>query len=444
MNAPRRHLAWILLASSLPLQAAEPAREEFAYAYPVTAVEQAPFYRVEIPQFLYETVTRPDLGDVRVFDRDGAAVPHLIRRQAQQEAVRRAKLPLFPVYADANRLGDDLSLKIDKDANGTIVNVRSTGGASGQRDAAFYLLDASKVDAPMRGLQLQWSGAGFVGDLRVEASEDLAMWTTLTQTPAAKLVHAGHALNHGRIVFTPRKTKYLRLTWTQAMPGVALRAATAETLTRQERERQWVSLTGTAEAKAAGSYVFALRGAMPIDRARVMLPQRNTVITASLHSRADDGASWGWRAGGVVSNAGADAALPDNELALPPGPPMPHWLLRVEQKDAGLGRGEPALQLGWLPEEIVFVARGAPPYTLAFGNAQADRVAHGLDQLLARTGKARVATAQLQPLSTLRGDAALRASPYAIDWKRASLWSVLVLGVVALGVMARRLFKELV
>lgn len=445
MNAWRHGIAVVLATSSMSLHAAEPTQEDFAYVYPVTAIEHAPFYRVEIPRFVYETVARPDLGDLRVFDRDGAIVPHLIRRQAQREETRNASLPLFPVYA--RTLADDLSLKIEKDANGTIVNVHSTGKAGGQpgelRDVAFYLLDASKVNAPMQGLQLEWSGAGFVGDLRVEASEDLVTWTQLTRTPVAKLLHAGHALNHGRIAFGPRKTRYLRLTWAQTAPAVSLRAASAETVTHPERERQWVSLAGAADPKTPGDYVFSLRGAMPVDRARVVLPQSNTVITATLHSRADHKASWGWRAGGVVSNAGADAALPDNELTLPPRPPMAHWLLRVEQKEAGLGRGEPALQLGWIADELVFVARGEPPYKLAFGNANADRVTHGLDQLLAHAGDARVVTAQLQPLATLRGDTALHASMYAVDWKRASLWSVLVLGVVMLGVMARRLLREL-
>ncbi len=442
MSALRHGLTTVLVVGSLSLHAGEPTRAEFAYAYPVTAGEHAPFYRVEIPRFVYETVARPDLGDVRVFDRDGAVVPHLVRRQAQKEEFRHASLPLFPVYADSSALGDDLSLKIEKDANGTIVNVHSTGKVNGRRDVAFYLLDASKVTAPMQGLQLQWAGAGFIGDLQVEASDDLVAWTMLTQTPVAKLVHAGHALNHGRITFGPRKTRYLRLRWAQTSPAVALRAASAETRVHPEHERQWVSLTGTTEAKTPGSYVFALRGAMPIDRARVVLPQPNTVITATLHNRTDDKAAWQWRAGGVLSNA-ADAGLPDNELTVPPRPSVERWLLRVEQKEAGLGRGVPTLQLGWIPEELVFVARGAPPYTLAFGNAKAERVTHGLEQLLAKTGEARVATAQLQPLTTLRGDAALRVPLPIFDWKRASLWSVLVLGVVALGAMARRLLREL-
>ena len=112
----------------------------------------------------YKGIIKADL-----FDRDGALVPHLIRRASQQEEVRHLRLPVFPVHADPHAPGDDLSLKIEKDANGTIVDVRSTGKAGGRRDVAFYLLDASRVKVPMRGLQLQWSGAGFMGDLRVEA-----------------------------------------------------------------------------------------------------------------------------------------------------------------------------------------------------------------------------------------------------------------------------------
>lgn len=442
MSRPMRIAALIWLACSLPLQASQTI-DDFAYAYPITATGHAAFYRVEIPRFVYENAARMDLGDVRVFDRDGALVPHLIRRASQQEEVRHLRLPVFPVHADPHAPGDDLSLKIEKDANGTIVDVRSTGKAGGRRDVAFYLLDASRVKVPMRGLQLQWSGAGFMGDLRVEASDDLVTWMRLAETPVAKLVHAGHKFNHGRVAFAPRKARYLRLSWAGNAPDVGLSAASAETAAHRERERQWVSLTGVADPRESGSHTFSLRGAMPVDRARVVLPQPNTVVTAHLHSRANARAPWRWRGGGVVSNADTDGALPDNELDLPPQPAAPHWLLRVDQKEAGLGRGEPVLQLGWIPEELVFVARGAPPYTLAFGNANTERVSHGLEQLLARSGEGRVASAELGGLMTLRGEAALHAPTFALDWKRLSLWTVLVVGVLALGVMARRLFREL-
>ena len=119
----------------------------------------------------------------------------------------------------------------------------------------------------------------------------------------------------------------------------------------------------------------------------------------------------------------------------------------------------PTLHAGWVPHQLVFAARGAPPFTLAYGNAGnrgAQSAALAIESLIpgyrddagstvraaktADTPTVNVKAASAQPQKELGGAARLQQQ---IDWKRWSLWGVLALGVLVLGGMAWRLVRQL-
>ena len=130
------------------------------------------------------------------------------------------------------------------------------------------------------------------------------------------------------------------------------------------------------------------------------------------------------------------------------------WLLRVDQKGGGLGAGGPKLLLGWVPNEIVWLARGDPPFTLAYGSRDAKPSAYAIESLVPGYRRdadldAKVAsTEQAAPVKSVEGDAPTvlggqRALEERIDVKRWSLWAALVIGVGFLGWMAWRLLKQM-
>ncbi|MET0733927.1 MAG: DUF3999 family protein, partial [Casimicrobiaceae bacterium] len=58
---------------ALAAQAQSPA--DFAWRLPLSTTRDGAFFRVDVPPSLYEGAVRADLGDVRVFNGEGAAVP---------------------------------------------------------------------------------------------------------------------------------------------------------------------------------------------------------------------------------------------------------------------------------------------------------------------------------------------------------------------------------
>ncbi len=83
-----------------PAAAATVQPDDFAYGRPLSLTADGAVYRLEIPQDIYAAVTRGDLGDIRIFNSAGTAVPHVLRRppELKEELVVHNTLPFFPLY----------------------------------------------------------------------------------------------------------------------------------------------------------------------------------------------------------------------------------------------------------------------------------------------------------------------------------------------------------
>jgi hypothetical protein len=108
----------------------------------------------------------------------------------------------------------------------------------------------------------------------------------------------------------------------------------------------------------------------------------------------------------------------------------------------GLGDGEPSLRVGWLPHEVVFLARGEAPYTLAFGSGAARAPVASMRSV---PSGATILRASFAESRTLGGESRLQpvVPEKGFAMKSAVLWGTLVLGVLLLGWMAYRLTREL-
>ena len=95
-----------------------------------------------------------DLHDIRVFNSDGVVVPHVVNKPAnrvRQEDTVQADLPFFPLTGPVNTSGDEITIHIEKDEQGTIVDVKTGNGDSlNNPDLKInsYLIDGSSHFSP--------------------------------------------------------------------------------------------------------------------------------------------------------------------------------------------------------------------------------------------------------------------------------------------------------
>ncbi|WP_161868042.1 DUF3999 family protein, partial [Pseudomonas yangonensis] len=110
------------------------------------------------------------------------------------------------------------------------------------------------------------------------------------------------------------------------------------------------------------------------------------------------------------------------------------------------GLGQQALTAAFAVRatQLVFLARGEPPYRLAVGRADATAAALPLSTLIPGNSTERLtslASAQVDVAAVRSAEVNVPATA-ATDWKRWGLWAVLLLGVALLAAMAASLLRR--
>ena len=437
----------LLLSQSSAFGAERP--EDFAYGMPIHADAQDALYELEIPAAVYRGVTRADLGDVRVFNGQGEVVPHSLRPRAaaSSESGPVMSPPVFPIYGEVTDRIEDLNVRVEKRADGTIVSVRGQAKTSAsKKPQRGYLLDASALRQAIQALRFEWqSGAdGFVGSVRVEGSDDLSAWNTIADHAAlVRLTFGGHQLEQNRVELRGVRFKYLRVSWPENQQPLESLSVVGELAAGVVSPRRvWQKINGAAVAGQAGEYRYDLGGPFPFDRLRVDLPQLNSLVQLQILSRAKSDEPWRLKTRATAYRLrGDETEVSSPEIALT-NVGERYWLLRVDQKGGGVGEGVPILQIGWPPQKLVFAARGAGPFQLVYGNSAAKAAVFPIDSLIPgykTDAEFKVRTASLGERVTLAGAARLRAQT---DYKKWTLWGILILGVFVLAAMAYRLARQ--
>ena len=439
--------------------------DDFRYVIPLRTHNAEGLHRVEVPLAVYQGAARADLGDVRVFNARGEKVPFAFAGDARREVQQPAPitLPFFPLYQQSVVQGasslstsvPNIDLQIKQQADGTLISLRSTGGKvtpdAPQQKIQAYLVDASRNKEPLRALQLDWEArAGQIAKLHVEASDDLKSWQTLAAgAPLLNLEFGGERLVQKRVEFAPTNKKYLRLTWDR--DAFQLKSLLAEIPEAQVQPGYGVLKIDALAGERSGEYVFDLGARPPVERLQLTLPQQNTVAPVRIFSRDAPKSEWRMVTSATVyrlTREGVEVVSPALFIA-------PHtdryWMMRVDQKGGGLGSGMPQLEAGWMPRQIIFVARGEGPYSLAYGKAGAQPADFAVSNLLPGYKpytEYALPLAQIEMQSATTKAAGERGA-MSFDWvrdadgKRVTLWAVLLFGVALLAWMAWRLTRQM-
>lgn len=441
-------MPWLLLLVPLLASAANP-REDYAEQWPLRlSSDDAGAYRVELSEAIYRRAQSPTLDDIEPFNQAGRPLPAtLLSRSSPLAApIERRKLPLFALPPlDADKATSDLQLITERDASGAVTRVETRLGAGPHAGAgASWLVDASAIDQPLRGLWLDWTGSASVqAEVRVEGSDDLRTWHVIDAHAAVVDLQQGDDRIQQRRIALNDSVRYLRIVPVSGkLP--TLDGVQAE-VSGQVPDRPWVWVTLKGQPLERG-YEYRLPGRFPVGIVDVVSPG-NEAVEWIVQSRESTEASWVQRAGpwlAYVVGEGADA-----ERSKPQPLSLPvrdrHWRLIPS---AGTPSAAPTLRVGYRPETMVFLAQGDPPYALAAGSARAHRADAPLQPMLEALRRERgaqwqpaVAALARQP-QQLGGDEALQPAPRKRDWKSWLLWSLLVLGALIVGGFAISLLRS--
>ena len=439
--------------------AAPPAPDDFAFGLIVEAPGAEAIYALPLPEELYRGIYRADLGDMRMFNANGETVPHMLRRSVQKDTLKienapPVALPFFPVYETGVTDGGATGIHVETNESGVVVDVTSADSAAADSRLSAYLIDASALEQRPSSLYIDWTdnSTSFAVSVDVEASVDLNRWHAMARNAAlVKLDFGGQRLNRQVIELPAADAKYMRLSWPPQARGarvISVQALFPDELSVNRQVRQWAVIEGRAvhEKQSAYGYEYTSDAKFPVDAVNIKLPERNSLVQAVVKSRNDEHAVWRHRGQGIFYTLMVDGALIENNPVSLDCTAERYWRLETGS-ESGIGSGVPALQLGWIPHEVLFVARGEGPFTLAYGSAAVKMSEQPLDAMLAvlgkKPGKNPVTEAHIKQKIVLGGEKCLLPPGPPLPWKVWILWFVLVAGVVVLGVMAWKLFKQM-
>lgn len=441
----------LLMLLLIPLAAH--AGAQYARQWPLQlGAADAGAYRVVLDEAVYRQVQSPTLADLDVLNANGQPVPAALLDPGAPETPRAdvVDLPWFPL-PPAER-GRDVASISEIASDGSVRRVEWRP-AAGDAIGSGFLLDATRVDAPVRALRVQWTPAQAAFDVavRVSASDDLKDWRTIADgAHLVELRNAGQRVLRDRIEMPPVKARYLRVTPVDASLGaLQVSAVTAELQAPAPGPQwHWRTLQGQRIDGADGEvhFEFTLDGRFPIARADIALPGNST-------------GQWRLQARETTDEPWRDAAAAWTAFRLQGGgrddasPPQPLYgtqrarLWRLTPMGGVNPTDAPRLRLGYLPETLVFVAQGAEPFALVAGSARTQRsqapIAGVIDAMRTQRG------AQWQPADATLGASAVLAGPSALtpppeprDWKTWLLWGVLVTAAALVAGFAISLLRK--
>jgi len=454
-------IALLVVFFVMPARAEEVTSGDFFAGYFLEVDGAGPLYALEVPAEVYQWVRRYDFGDIRVFNSGGEIVPHGLRYAAVEveEPRQHVEIPFFPLYRQTAAKGQaDLTMLVLRNESGTIVDIN--GGKQSEKGEALlngYLLDLTALKAPIGSLEFHWQAVADVGmySITLEQSNDLRYWSPLVARESlVDLQHGGRRVEKRSIAFTSQPQKYLRLTWADGESPLHLTTITGYSRGRDTHmQRRWNDLADGVVVFGDQDLIveYQSMARLPASSAQMVLPEKNPSASITLQSRAKEDDPWRSRCEQVFYALTLPAGEVRNEPCIFSPTADRYWRALVHEDGAGIGlrRRAPVLQLGWTPCEIVFIARGEPPFLFAFGSGKLLQQ-HGkgsgelVTQALATAeDKHGVGSARITKRIDLGGEKALKTPPPPWPWKKWLLWAVLIVGVGLLAGMARSLLQEM-
>ena len=437
---------WMFALSSLVISGAVHSdSNDFAYGRLIDADEIAAVQRLTVPEDVYLHVTRDDLGDLRVLNDDGTEVPYALRRpQGSDEFGQWETLPVFTLPTSDRNHGDGAQVNVQVDSEGAVVAVSGTvvGAADGRAEDFAHLLDLSRVTRNLSQLKFRWENTDDVmARFSVDASNDLNDWRQIVgSVTLASLTTGGERVLLNQIELPLTTAPYLKITQVDGSERIEFAEMTGRSRQSQLPERHWRKLSSE---ESDGGYDFSIEGRFPADRIRVTLAEDNYLLTVRLFSRSSaEGRAWQSRGKHTFYRTQVDGVTVTSEPARLKVTDQ-FWRVELPADTAGT----PQMEIGWLPDEVVFLKQGSKPLLLVYGQADIQGHQWPMRDLLSRLDSEKdfdsIPAVSVGAATELGGSDRLIPSAAPIDWQTILLWIVLVAGVAIVGFFATRLLREM-
>jgi hypothetical protein len=426
-------LAGCFIFCGISVSGEEPPKpEDFAGAYELTG-QEGNLLRLELPVEVFEGVRRPDLGDIRIFNADGNPAPFIVREPPPQVITPPPEEIPFFVWKRGDEKNPLTATDIEINTSGGVVQIKNQ--SSGGNSAPVYLADLSALEREPAELVIEADHGGryFNTPVTIHYSADLSHWTTFDKKQI--LAFYGSAGANRDILELPggEKFRYLLLGMEKSAPPPARMEARFDPAPAPAAIRE-KSIKG--EKSGDGKTVsYNTGGFYPVFEIDFVLSGADSLQVEILSRRRED-EDWSYRGRETIYRFNSGPGETRKNDPFPVSASAPYWELKAPGER--VFAEPPEMVIRWKMRELVFLALGRGPWTLAYGSAA---YAPSDDELpLPEEGELLPAL----PTGTTRYEAGRREGIkedrlYGV-WL---LWGVLILAVLLLSFLAFRIARSM-
>jgi uncharacterized protein DUF3999 len=174
-----------LLLGAEFLQAQTLSPQDFAFGLPVITTKDAAAYRFSLPLAVYQSTWRGDLGDIRMFNARGDAVPFSLLRPTAQSSTHKVAqaVPLFPLHEGSRVVINGVRVTIDSPGSAIRLQARNAAAvARGQ--GPFLMVYGSAAAMPAETDLSQMPATLAIDSATLGSSQILGGATRLVARPA--------------------------------------------------------------------------------------------------------------------------------------------------------------------------------------------------------------------------------------------------------------------
>ena len=337
-----------------------------------------------LPESVYKGLHTLRFEDICVFDAHGAPVPFQLRHieQGAESLTLRKDVPHFIWRSEKGDAGTPGSMDIEINTSGGIVRIKGqTGNAPRPGPIAFILdmkdfLDAVGKPADTGGsmsfapedikeqtLTVSLGGdATFMTSVTLQTSEDFTQWRKAGKTQVLTRMRQGDVtLERDTLILPTKLERYLLLCLSDSEAPILAFAAKALFDKTTEETRETIIAGALSEDKRIVSYM--LPGRFPVSAVGFDLPQAD-MMAVRLMGAHEPNRPYSELAKGFIYRLEKGGATLTGE-PFPVHVSYHYWKLHAAG-DIPFATA-PGMRVYWKPRELLFLARGQGPWTLAYG-----------------------------------------------------------------------------
>ena len=468
----RAAAAALLLAGACHAAAPAGSAAGYSHAISVSVHKDSGLAALRLPQQVYLGSQSPALDDLRVFDRNGAAVPFALVAPPVQTRTTVTDLPVrvFPLKSIAATAGDAAGARLDirTDGSGRLLSVASgpaSSAASAQESLSNLILeieggkDARGATPAISALRFEIPPGtrNYSAQLWLETSKDLQQWEPAGAAELSWLSNAdAETLSNSRMTLQPARFRYARISWRSGTPLVFARIVAESASTAEAGPPLDTIILQPTLAKNGTDLMYRSSIAIPTERVGMQFDAANAVFPVTLgryeqlpsrHRRRQPA----WQFVPVLNTTFYRISQPGMERKSGDAPieetHTETWVAKTQHASAV----QPALRVSWTPSTLLLLANGNGPYRLAFGRSGAEpaalqpaQIAPGFSaEELRALPQAQAALPEAEAPSSTAPLSPARPPDSGATQRTAILWASLLAGLALLAYFARTLLRQM-